>query len=304
MIETAARSLGWFSTSEGTCYRGGRGRRSGLGDRGRLGRGRPRYSPVAAVSVARQVARLRWADRPGPPHRDEPRSRHRRPSSAGAATPTPLPGSLRHRARTSSGLPLVIPVRRGHRNRRAEGSAARPGSSVRATPAASVMGMSPGRDLGPGPRPRGNSGPRTLRTRRSVAHDTTRPASFRQAVPTHGGVSTTEAPDARPESRPARGQHLRRRHARDRGVTVPVARGGVEHRPRRRPAVHGHRAATRVQVGDAVELYWIGGNEERTLGGIVSCIEIGPDPRWHLTVPARPSGASGARRCGRACRSP
>ena len=42
--------------------------------------------------------------------------------------------------------------------------------------------------------------------------------------------------------------------------------------------------STSVQVGDPVELYWIGGTEERTLGGTVTSIEIGPDPRWHLKV--------------------
>jgi hypothetical protein len=39
-----------------------------------------------------------------------------------------------------------------------------------------------------------------------------------------------------------------------------------------------------LQPGDAVELYWVGGQEERTLGGIVSSIEDGPDPLWHIAV--------------------
>jgi hypothetical protein len=39
-----------------------------------------------------------------------------------------------------------------------------------------------------------------------------------------------------------------------------------------------------VQIGDAVELYWVGGYEERTLKGVVSSIEDGPEPRWHLSV--------------------
>jgi hypothetical protein len=39
-----------------------------------------------------------------------------------------------------------------------------------------------------------------------------------------------------------------------------------------------------IQPGDPVELYWIGGEEERTLGGIVSSIEAGPEARWHIAV--------------------
>jgi PilZ domain len=39
-----------------------------------------------------------------------------------------------------------------------------------------------------------------------------------------------------------------------------------------------------LQPGDAVELYWIGGQEERTLAGTISKIERDADPRWHLAV--------------------
>jgi hypothetical protein len=39
-----------------------------------------------------------------------------------------------------------------------------------------------------------------------------------------------------------------------------------------------------LQPGDAVELYWIGGQEERTLRGTVTQVEGGSDPRWHLAV--------------------
>jgi hypothetical protein len=42
--------------------------------------------------------------------------------------------------------------------------------------------------------------------------------------------------------------------------------------------------AAALQPGDAVELYWIGGQEERTLGGTVTQVEGGADPRWHLAV--------------------
>ena len=39
-----------------------------------------------------------------------------------------------------------------------------------------------------------------------------------------------------------------------------------------------------VQTGDAVELYWVGGEEERTLGGKISRVDGGPEPRWHVAV--------------------
>jgi hypothetical protein len=39
-----------------------------------------------------------------------------------------------------------------------------------------------------------------------------------------------------------------------------------------------------VRLGDPIELYWVGGQEERTLAGTVSQVEGGGDPRWHLAV--------------------
>jgi PilZ domain len=39
-----------------------------------------------------------------------------------------------------------------------------------------------------------------------------------------------------------------------------------------------------IQIGDAVELYWVGGHEERTLGGTVAQIEAGDTSQWHLKV--------------------
>jgi hypothetical protein len=39
-----------------------------------------------------------------------------------------------------------------------------------------------------------------------------------------------------------------------------------------------------LQPGDAVELYWIGGEEERTLAGTLVQVGGGTDPRWHLAV--------------------
>ena len=42
--------------------------------------------------------------------------------------------------------------------------------------------------------------------------------------------------------------------------------------------------STAIEVGDAVELYWVGGQEERTLAGTVTQLEAGEDARWHLAV--------------------
>jgi hypothetical protein len=39
-----------------------------------------------------------------------------------------------------------------------------------------------------------------------------------------------------------------------------------------------------IALGDPVELYWVGGEEERTLTGTVTQVESGGDPRWHLAV--------------------
>ena len=51
-----------------------------------------------------------------------------------------------------------------------------------------------------------------------------------------------------------------------------------------RPSTEGPARTDAIQVGDPVELYWIGGTEERTLGGTLVSIEGGADPRWHLKV--------------------
>jgi hypothetical protein len=70
-----------------------------------------------------------------------------------------------------------------------------------------------------------------------------------------------------------------------RGITVPVcvevsSTGVVVVRP------SGEAPPDRdtIELGDAVELYWVGGQEERTLKGLVSSIEPGSEPRWHLSV--------------------
>ena len=170
VIETTARSVGWFSTSEGTAtgvvvVDAARGVIVGLWAEVDV------YSPVEAVSVARQVARLggltgrapRTATSPclgiAVRRRQAPQRprRFRDPSTTEHARRLVPP---RHPRPSWSSRPCVRGVR---------GTARfiRPGDA-----GASVTGMFPGRDLGPGPRPRGNSGPRTQRTRRSVAHDT------------------------------------------------------------------------------------------------------------------------------------
>jgi hypothetical protein len=70
-----------------------------------------------------------------------------------------------------------------------------------------------------------------------------------------------------------------------RGITVPVcvevsSTGLVVVRP----SSDGPPNRDSIQLGDAIELYWVGGYEERTLKGVVSTIEGGPDARWHLSV--------------------
>lgn len=54
-----------------------------------------------------------------------------------------------------------------------------------------------------------------------------------------------------------------------------------------RPEGDGTAWKAAVGRGDAVELYWVGGEEERTLNGLLSDVEQGRDgegTRWHLTV--------------------
>jgi hypothetical protein len=51
-----------------------------------------------------------------------------------------------------------------------------------------------------------------------------------------------------------------------------------------RPSADGPPHKDAIMIGDAVELYWVGGEEERTLRGTVSEIEDGDEPLWHLKV--------------------
>ena len=54
-----------------------------------------------------------------------------------------------------------------------------------------------------------------------------------------------------------------------------------------RPEGDGSAWKASIERGEAVELYWVGGEEERTLKGLVAEIEDGSDgtdPRWHLSV--------------------
>jgi PilZ domain-containing protein len=56
---------------------------------------------------------------------------------------------------------------------------------------------------------------------------------------------------------------------------------------------------TTVKVGDAVEVFWVRGDEERMLSGSVSEVETGRSPRWYLSVNG-PSERSKRRRTVRA----
>ena len=54
-----------------------------------------------------------------------------------------------------------------------------------------------------------------------------------------------------------------------------------------RPEGDGTAWQAALGPGDAVELYWVGGEEERTLDGVVARMESGEDgaeARWHLSV--------------------
>jgi hypothetical protein len=56
---------------------------------------------------------------------------------------------------------------------------------------------------------------------------------------------------------------------------------------------------TTVKHGDAVEIYWVRGDEERMLAAAITEVEGGRDPRWHLSVKG-PSERSQRRRTVRA----
>lgn len=50
------------------------------------------------------------------------------------------------------------------------------------------------------------------------------------------------------------------------------------------PAGEGTAWKTSVRTGDPVEVYWVGGHEERTLKAAISEVEEGVEPRWYLAV--------------------
>lgn len=51
-----------------------------------------------------------------------------------------------------------------------------------------------------------------------------------------------------------------------------------------RPDGEGSAWKESVKLGDPVEVFWIGGYEERTLPGKIAQVETGPEPRWHLAA--------------------
>jgi c-di-GMP-binding flagellar brake protein YcgR len=55
------------------------------------------------------------------------------------------------------------------------------------------------------------------------------------------------------------------------------------------PAGEGTAWKTSVKRGDKVEIYWVGGNEERTLKGSINEVELEDDdePRWYVAVSGR-----------------
>ena len=87
-----------------------------------------------------------------------------------------------------------------------------------------------------------------------------------------------------------------------RGLTV-TARVDIseENRIVVSPAGEGTEWKTSVKAGDAVEIYWVGGQEERTLRALIASVEVeeDEDPRWHLAVNG-PAERSQRRRAVRA----
>ena len=66
-----------------------------------------------------------------------------------------------------------------------------------------------------------------------------------------------------------------------------------------RPSGEGTAWKTAVKDGDPVELYWIGGDEERTLPARIIEVEPGEEPLWHL-VATGPAERSQRRKAVRA----
>jgi hypothetical protein len=46
----------------------------------------------------------------------------------------------------------------------------------------------------------------------------------------------------------------------------------------------GDQSSCHLQPGESVELYWVGGHEERTLPGTLTSLEGGSEPRWQIAV--------------------
>lgn len=65
-----------------------------------------------------------------------------------------------------------------------------------------------------------------------------------------------------------------------------------------RPDGEGAAWKTSVKDGDPVELYWVGGNEERTLPARIVDVEPGEEVRWHL-APTGPAERSQRRKAVR-----
>jgi len=84
-----------------------------------------------------------------------------------------------------------------------------------------------------------------------------------------------------------------------RGITVTAAVDvSTEFTIVVRPDGEGATWKTSVKDGDPVELYWVGGDEERTLPAKIVDVEPGEEVRWHL-VPTGPAERSQRRKAVR-----
>jgi hypothetical protein len=85
-----------------------------------------------------------------------------------------------------------------------------------------------------------------------------------------------------------------------RGITVTACVDvSSEHALVVSPQSEGSWLRTAVDHGDKVEVFWIAGNEERTLPATVVEVDDGEQPRWHL-APTGPAARSQRRKAVRA----
>ena len=85
-----------------------------------------------------------------------------------------------------------------------------------------------------------------------------------------------------------------------RGITVTACVDvSTDHALVVSPQGEGSAWRTRVDLADKVEVFWVAGNEERTLPAKIVDVDGGEEPRWHL-APTGPAERSQRRKAVRA----